>query len=310
MLVPWLAWALVRTFGLEHGSRITQVMTFTPYVGLTAPLPLVMALLLRRWVLAAVGAAVVVAFALALLPRAFAGPRPAVADGVTVHVMTSNLYVGRGDARTVVDLVRRHHVDVLSLVELPHEEVARLDAAGLRRELRYRDVDARPGANGSGLFSRYPLRRLKPYNKIDQNAEPRVLVAIPGAAPIDVQAIHPPPPLHDWTPVWRTMLRELPLPAGDGRLHMLMGDFNATIDHHELRRLLQDGGYVDAGDATGAGYRTTWPAGRRFPPEITIDHVLLDPRMRARDVTVRTVPGSDHRAVIVTLRAPRVAARR
>ena len=58
-------------------------------------------------------------------------------------------------------------------------------------------------------------------------------------------------------------------------------------------------------DATGKGYNTTWPAGRRFPPEITIDHVLIDPRMRADDVSVHVVPRSDHRAVIATLRVPR-----
>ncbi|HWI73100.1 MAG TPA: endonuclease/exonuclease/phosphatase family protein [Baekduia sp.] len=308
VLLPWLAWAVIRTFGLEGGSaRLVPLMTFTPYVGLTAVVPLVVALALRRWLVAGLTVVVCVAFALALLSRALTGPQPDVGPGaVTIRAMAANVYVGGADARAIVRLVREHHVDVLSLEEMTPEIVDRLDAAGLRRLLRYRDLDARGGANGSGLFSRFPLEQRKPYNSIDQNGEPRALVRVPGAAPIDLQVIHPPPPIHGWVGIWRHMLSELPRPREDGdQLRMLMGDFNATLDHEQLRRLLGgDHGYADAADATGKGYDTTWPAGRRFPPEITIDHVLIDPRMRADDVSVHLVPRSDHRAVIATLRVP------
>jgi endonuclease/exonuclease/phosphatase family metal-dependent hydrolase len=224
--------------------------------------------------------------------------------------MTSNLFMGRGDARAVVRLVREQGVDVLGLEELPPDELARLDAAGLRELLPYRNVDARPGAGGTGLFSRFPLTRRKPYNSVGRNGEPRALVRVPGARPFELQVVHPPPPINGQAPLWRHMLSELPKPfLGDARRapgppQMLIGDFNATLDHAQLRDLLGDGGYVDAADATGKGYKTTWPAGRRFPPEITIDHILLDPRMRADDVTVHVVPRSDHRALIATVRAP------
>jgi endonuclease/exonuclease/phosphatase family metal-dependent hydrolase len=102
------------------------------------------------------------------------------------------------------------------------------------------------------------------------------------------------------------MLRELPSAGTGGTLGVLLGDFNATLDHRELRRVL-DRGYVDAADATGEGFRTTWPAGRRFPPEIAIDHVLADRRIAARSLSVHLVPRSDHRAVIAVLELPRAA---
>lgn len=296
----------MRTFGLEGGTRLIPALTFTPYVALTSLLPLLVALLLRRWRVAAVAVVVVVAFAFALLPRALPGPQPDV-DGVRIKVMASNVYTGLADARAVVALVRAQRVDVLSVEELPAEEVARLDAAGLRRVLPYRNVDARPGANGSGLFSRFPLERRKPYNSIDQNGEPRSLVRVPGAQPVDVQVVHPPPPLHGWAPIWRHMLGELPRPRRDGdQLRMLMGDFNATLDHQRLRDLLGgDHGYVDAADATGQGLVPTWPELHRLPPYITIDHVLVDPRMRADAFSAHTVAGTDHRAVIATVTVPR-----
>lgn len=300
---------MVRTFGLEAdaGARVVPAMAFTPYVALTAAVPLIVALALRRWAVAGVAVLVGALLAAAVLPRAFAGPRPRVVDGVPVTLMTSNIYMGSGDARTIVGLVRRHDVDVLAVEELTADAVRRLDAAGLRRLLPHRDVDARDGASGTGLFSRLPLRSLKPYNSLNLNGEPRALVTVPGGgAPLDVQAVHPPPPIHGRTPVWTHMLGELPLPDRDAPARrVLIGDFNATLDHARLRRLLGDGGYVDAADATGEGLRTTWPAGRHFPPELTIDHVLLDPSIRARDVTVSLVPRSDHRAVIADVLVPR-----
>lgn len=308
MVLPWAAWAVVRTFGLEGGTPLVPLMTFTPYMGLTSLVPLLVCLVTRRWAPAAVALVVCLLFAGALIGRWLPGPRPHVA-GPRLRVMTSNLYLGRGDARTVVRLVREQGVDVLGLEELTPEEVARLDAAGLRRLLPHRNVDARPGAGGTGLYSRFPLTRRKPYNSLDINGEPRALVRVPGARPFELQVIHPPPPIHGQAPQWRHMLSELPKPGvGDGGSargapQMLIGDFNATLDHAQLRDLLDDG-YVDAADATGKGYETTWPAGRRFPPEITIDHVLLDPRMRAEDVSVWLVPRSDHRALLATVRVP------
>jgi endonuclease/exonuclease/phosphatase (EEP) superfamily protein YafD len=304
--VPWLVWAIVRSFGLEVGPAI-PAMTFTPYVGLCSPLPLLLALALRRWAVAAVALLVVLAFAHALLGRALAGPQPALRDGVAVRVMTANLYVGAGDARSVVDLVRAQRVDLLALEELPPEEVARLDRAGLKRIMPYRRYEpAAGGASSSGLFSRRPITVLAAENSLRRQGEPRGLIRVSDALPIDLQVIHPVPPIEpDWRVIWKHMLGELTPPPGGDRLRILAGDFNATLDHHQLRRLLGDGGYVDAADAVGAGYHTTWPAGRDFPPEITIDHVLVDPRVRVQDVSVRAVPRSDHRAVIATLLLPR-----
>jgi endonuclease/exonuclease/phosphatase family metal-dependent hydrolase len=308
VLAPWLIWAVVRSFGLEAGA-VVPAMTFTPYVGFVSPLPLVVALVLRRWAVAALAVVVVLAFAHALLPRALAGPQPTVRDGVTVRVMTANLFEGRGDPQTVLDLVRRNRIDILALEELPPEEVARLDAAGLRRLLPYRRYDlAGGGASASGLFSRRPIRTLPAENAIGRQGEPRGLIAVPGALPIDLQVIHPTPPIRpEFRELWKYMLGELTGPPGPHgtTLRLLAGDFNATLDHHAFRRLLGKDGYTDAADAVGAGYDTTWPAGRKFPPEITIDHVLVDPRIRVQAVSVHTVPRSDHRAVIATLELPR-----
>ena len=136
---------------------------------------------------------------------------------------------------------------------------------------------------------------------------PLVLAAaqVEGAPPVEIAAVHPPPPLRDSImPAWRGDLRALPPATPDGPLRILAGDFNATLDHAELRRLL-DTGYTDAAAEVGAGLKGTWPHGRRFPPPVTIDHVLADSRAGVKAFSVHAITGTDHRAVLAELVLPR-----
>jgi endonuclease/exonuclease/phosphatase (EEP) superfamily protein YafD len=90
-------------------------------------------------------------------------------------------------------------------------------------------------------------------------------------------------------------------------VRVLAGDFNATLDHALLRRLL-DTGYRDAAATVGAGLVGTWGPydGDPIPP-VVIDHVLADRRVGVVAVSVHRVPGSDHRAVLASLTPPRRA---
>jgi endonuclease/exonuclease/phosphatase family metal-dependent hydrolase len=120
-----------------------------------------------------------------------------------------------------------------------------------------------------------------------------------GGGRVAVQAVHPLPPITaSSVRSWRATLRTLP-PARRGPPRVIAGDFNATLDHRELRRLL-DTGYADAADVTGGGLRTTWPVQRRRPP-VTIDHVLADERLAVLRYEVHELPGTDHRAVLAEL---------
>jgi endonuclease/exonuclease/phosphatase (EEP) superfamily protein YafD len=276
-------------------------MAFTPYAALTSPLPVLAALLLRRPIVAAVAGVAVAAFAFAVVPRAVAGAG-ADARGPRLTVMTANLYIGRGDARTVVDLVRRYDVDVLTLVELTPAELERLDAAGIARVLPHRVAEPLPGASGAAVLARAPLAALaSPHAGV--NPQPAARLDIAGAPPVAITAVHPAPPVNGAREDgWSHALDALP-DAEASQLRILAGDFNATLDHRALRGVL-DGGYADSADRAGAGLRPTWPAIPRRALPITIDHVLVDRRIRVEGVHVEHVPGSDHRAVIAELRLP------
>ena len=298
---PWVLWAALRTLGLERGHPLVAVVAFSPYVAALAPLPVVVALLLRRRVVAAVAAVAALALLAAMLPRALPGLQRAASDtpGRTLVVMSANLKFGHADTATVLRLVREHDVDVLSLQELTPTALARLDAAGVADVLPARVVRPDASWSGLGLLARAPLRAVAPRRPRPETRLEAVLAPRGGAA-LRLVAVHPLPPVSRAnTRAWSDALRSLPGPRAGTVPRILLGDFNATLDHHELRRVI-DRGYVDAADGTGQGLRPTWPTTGGRPP-ITIDHVLLPSPIRIRRMSLHDVPGSDHRALIAEL---------
>jgi endonuclease/exonuclease/phosphatase (EEP) superfamily protein YafD len=187
--------------------------------------------------------------------------------------------------------------------ELTPELARGLDEAGLAELLPQRVAEPRDEGAGMGIYARVPLVPLELDGR-RRNPLAAATARPPGAPPVDVVAVHPPPPLRGTVAAWRADLRALPPATTDGRLRILAGDFNATLDHVELRRLL-DTGYEDAAAEVGAGLRATWPEGRRLPPPVAIDHVLADRRCGVRAFSVHPIPGTDHRAVVAELVLPR-----
>ncbi len=219
--------------------------------------------------------------------------------------MTVNLFLGRGDASAVMALVERYDVDVLSLQELTPEELAAIDAAGASTRLPERAEEAHEHAAGSALLAREGMRlEPVPYDDPGPHAQPEARLRVPGAPPLFLKAVHPAPPLGRAAEAqWEQVLAALPSATG-GEIRILAGDFNATLDHRALRGVL-DRGYADAAARAGAGLRATWPALPRRSLPITLDHVLVDRRVKVDAVHVERLPGSDHRAVIAQLTLPR-----
>jgi endonuclease/exonuclease/phosphatase (EEP) superfamily protein YafD len=299
---PFVLWALVRGSGVGLGYPLVGAVAFTPQVAALSPLAVVVALAARRRAVAAVAGAACVALAVTVLPRGLDGPRVAAADarGTRLVVMSANLYRGDADAGELLRLAREHGVDVLSLQELTTEAVARLDGAGARDMFPGRVLEPRTGAAGSGLLARHALRPVV-TDAIGGHEQPEATLTLPGGLQLRVKAVHPISPVSgDRVAEWRRQLDSLGEPAAeDGVPRLLAGDFNATLDHRELRRLV-DRGFYDAADATGDGLRATWPVGP-LPRLLALDHVLAPPGVAVRSVTFHEISGSDHRALIAEL---------
>jgi endonuclease/exonuclease/phosphatase family metal-dependent hydrolase len=240
-----------------------------------------------------------------VLPRALADGDRGPQDGVTLHVMTSNMLFGNADAATIVGLVREHDVAVLAVQELSPNGQRNLAAAGLGELLPYSSVGAEPGASGSGLYSRYPVTDPGVRRTGGGFNQAYGMLRAPGAVAVRVESAHPLAPYAlKVVDGWRDDLLAQPRTDPAGAPRILLGDFNSTLDHQPLRALIAHG-YRDAADATGKGLIGTWGPydGDPLPP-VTIDHVLADRRLGVGTVSVHDIPDSDHRAIIATLHLP------
>ncbi|MEU6717680.1 endonuclease/exonuclease/phosphatase family protein [Nonomuraea sp. NPDC046802] len=299
-VTPFAAWAVIRVAGLERGSLPTQIMTATPYAAAGSLIPLMIAAVGRKRAATAVALLSSAALAFVVLPRAL-GTAEAT-TGRPLKVMTINMLFGRADPATIVKLVREFDPDVLSTQELTPGAVSDLDAAGLKALMPHRVLEDEWNASGSGLYSKHELRPLLGMGMSFGHNMPAARISLPGGKPVDFVDVHPFPPLGPRVTDWNASLESLPSASPD-QVRILAGDFNASLDHAALRKLL-DRGYKDAADQVGAGLIPTWPANKRVPPIITIDHVLVDHRVGVREVSVRDVPGTDHRAVLAELTVP------
>jgi endonuclease/exonuclease/phosphatase (EEP) superfamily protein YafD len=303
-VLPAALWAALRTLGWEAGPLV-QLFAFTPYVAVWALLPALLGMARRRWTPASVAWLAVLTLTAAVLPRGLPDADRGATTGPDLHVMTANLRVGGADPGTIVSLVRDNDVAVLAVQEFTPQAAEGLAAAGLSGMLPYSSLGAEDGTTGSGLYSRYPIVAGGIHRNAGGFSQAYGTVQQPGAPALTVESAHPLAPyaigvLDDW----HTDLSAEPRATRSGPLRILLGDFNSTLDHAVLRRLIASG-YRDAADTVGDGLIGTWGPydGDPIPP-VTIDHVLADARIGVRDTRVHGLPGSDHRAVIAFLTVP------
>ncbi|MEW2357685.1 endonuclease/exonuclease/phosphatase family protein [Spirillospora sp. NPDC029432] len=302
-VVPFAGWALMRASGWEPAFRWQQLVAFTPYVAAASVIVPVVALVLRRWYVAVAALVPAVMLVAMVAPRAFPNEDPA-AKGPVVRVLAANLLMGSAPTADVMNLLRRVRPDVLAVQEITPEAAEALDAAGIGRSLPHRVVRAEPGVTGSAVYARYPLEERPPIDIGFRQARARV--EVPGAPPVEVVSVHPCAPSHPRSAgCWTAGLRALPPADPGGPVRILAGDFNATLDHAEMRRILATG-YRDAADATGGGLRATWPNGAhgRPVPGVALDRVVADRRVAVRGFGVHPLPVTDHRAVHAELALP------
>ncbi|MEU1150666.1 endonuclease/exonuclease/phosphatase family protein [Streptomyces sp. NPDC005863] len=293
---------LVRLTGLDAGTPLAVPVVLLPYAGVLSLLVLVtvVAVPALRSVRRGAVAALLVAVHLTLLvPRFVPDDRPHLpAHAPELRVATLNTHVGAADARAVVRLVREERIDVLAVQELPAAGVAALAEAGLDRALPYRELHPE---NDSSLYSRLPLTHggeLKADTAWPQTTA-RVTV---GGRTVRLVAVHTYYPLGDAGRWNRDMTALTSAARAAGPDTVFLGDFNATVDHAPLRDLLDEGHLSDTHAELGRGWARTWPVGGTLlPPLVQLDHVVHGSGLAGVSVGERTVPGTDHRAVVATL---------
>ncbi|MFD9325133.1 endonuclease/exonuclease/phosphatase family protein [Streptomyces sp. NPDC060065] len=291
---------LVRLTGLDAGTPLAVPMVLFPYSAVLSVLVLgvVVAVpaLRSRWTVAVVAVLVAVQVG-ALVPRFVPAGRHVPSGSAELRVATLNTDVGGADPRAVVELVRTERIDVLALEQLPPAGVAALDKAGLGALMPYQELHPE---YDSSIYSRRPLSHGGTTDA--DTAWPQTTAEISvGERKVKLVAVHTYYPLGDaerWT---RDMTALASLARRSGSDAVFLGDFNATLDHTPMRRLLA-AGLTDTHAELGQGWARTWPVGLPLlPPMVQLDHVLHGSGLAAVSVGERTLPGTDHRAVVAVL---------
>jgi endonuclease/exonuclease/phosphatase family metal-dependent hydrolase len=300
------SWAAIRLLGADRltwaQAWIVPLLAFTPQAGAAAcAAPLV----LRSRGASATAALAGVALASATAPRAVPRRQPA-ATGPVLRMLTANLLRGRATAGPLADLVRSSGADVLFVQELTWDMAARLERAGINDLLPSQVTQpTAAGSRGSGIYASRPLRDGR-CGDLESAVGCQARLDLAEGRAVRLACVHVPPPLPSRSPAatarWRAGLAALP-PPGDPPV-ILAGDFNATADHAQFRRVLRLG-HQDAARQTGHGLVPTWgpePSGR--PSLLTIDHILLDPRCGVSATSAHELPGTDHRALYAEIHLP------
>jgi endonuclease/exonuclease/phosphatase (EEP) superfamily protein YafD len=190
--------------------------------------------------------------------------------------------------------------DVLVVVEASQRILGALDDVEVHRYHRHGFVEQRRGWGGCGIWSDHPMELLEAGDAGYAYIAARVELP---AGPVTVVAVHTIAPSKPGTAQpWRASFDRLAEVVGryDGPV-VAAGDYNATLGHGPLRRFLADTGMRDAHTAAGRGLARSWPAASRMPPLGLLDRVLISPEVAVVDIAERTLPGSDHRAIVSTL---------
>jgi endonuclease/exonuclease/phosphatase (EEP) superfamily protein YafD len=301
------ALALVR-LGDPSSRRLIELVTLTPLglplaaAGVVASLVLLVTTDGRRLP----GLVLVAALALLGVHAWWLAPlyvgSASAAESPPLVVMSLNFEIG--DAGDLVEATREHDVDVLVLLEVSRSRMDGLRAAGITTGLPHTAGVEDDHVLGTVVLSRFPVVAYAPlYDGSDSLV---VDLDVAGIGQVGVVGVHTRPPYrpeswradHDQTFAALSRLR-----ADEERV-LLAGDFNATLAHAPMRRILGLG-FADAADQVGGGWSPTWPTGGHehrlglaVPPFAPIDHVLTAPGLVITGAETLEVGGADHLAVL------------
>ncbi|HRX85018.1 MAG TPA: endonuclease/exonuclease/phosphatase family protein [Phycisphaerae bacterium] len=277
------------------------VRTLALHAGLVLLVPLGVALVLRRWRLAAF-VALVVAWCVGPALWDYR-PRAAHAiQGESLRIMTCNLLRSNHHADAIAAEILAANPDVVCFQECArHWHTDLTERLGARYP--YRAFVPRLYDMGLAIYAQRPFigEVEKSDFRDDPPAQPlRVVIEVAGrqVALYNLHMFQPWPPatmachLRQLAGVRARLARET-LPT------ILAGDFNATPTSATLAAYAGMN-LTDAWDIAGWGRGSTWPDVPLFRhlPGIRIDHVCLSPQLTCTRCAVGRGAGSDHHPVI------------
>ena len=293
--------------GLDAYSPFAQLNAFRPLLvtalAVLVGIGLLITVFARRfWPVPVVLALVALVGASLVLPRTTAEATPP-AGGTTLKVLALNVYEGEADPDSLAALIDGQDPDIVSIPEAGGRYKSELEPLlePLGYELHSSISPRRDDVAGNTIAVADRLGDVE--TRVGDDVQFPYLEATGGGlGELRFVAFHSVAPVPRSVGQWREDLGTLSEWCAGDTPAVVAGDFNASLDHSVFRNAIT--GCSDAAAQTGNGLSGTWPT---WAPEWLgpqIDHVLSTEGIVAESFETHLVPGTDHRAVVTTLRVP------
>jgi endonuclease/exonuclease/phosphatase (EEP) superfamily protein YafD len=311
-----VGWLIVAVLGLVALLRLVAWDSLEPLIVLDALtliiyLPAwavaIVALIARRWWLAAM-AAVIVAAQLVFVTPEFLAAAAAPAwtrHAPVVRVFDANIDKSLHFESGYVRAIEQDRPDLITLEEFTPPALQAMMASGVLAGFPYRCAAPAYGATGFLIASRIRLTGCRVQGvQWDHQLVPYMVEATLWSlgGPVAVRLVHTLAPFPAYWREWSAALAAVDRSVragGDSRM-LMAGDFNATWGNRGFVALLHDG-LTDGAAARGSASDMTWPNGAVVPPFVRIDHVLTGTRLAVTKIAAEPGFGSDHRYLIATV---------
>ena len=301
-----LCWVVAGGILLAEGLRLLGIDTWrSSLIAMSTAWPLVVlpgilvvpgAAYLRRRSLTAATVVVVLIVLSAWWPCWIGQTGPGPKGAARLRVLALNVEYTQDTGAAASRQIRAQNPDIVVLSELSPRNQRHLDLT----RYRYSSQHPKTNAFGQGIWSRWPITEESTWsvNGLDML---RLTVHTP-TGPVRIYQVHTDAPQNaQGRRIWKQQLKQLhEYLNAERRPVIAAGDFNGSHWDGPYSDLL--GGprrIADAGQ--GRGYLATWPSGRRLPPLLPLDHVLVSRGVGVRHFKVLGPVGSDHRGVLADL---------
>ena len=303
IVVLWVT-TIVRLVAWDRIEVFAILDAYTLVVYLPAWVVAVAAAWRRRWWLTAAAGVMVVAQIVLVAPELSATTSlpPRIRTAETWRVLDANVYQSNPSMAGYAREISLDRPDIVTLEEASPSDMRHLEACHALGQLPYRLWNGASGSRSLEIASRFPLTSGVSSSIDGLSYLERLTVTLPHGA-LALWVVHTTAPVDPGVRQWNDELDGVDRLLRDACHHRLLvvGDFNATWTSRGFRAILSRG-LTDAAAARGDALAMTWSQRTApLPPLIRIDHVLYGPGLVVTAIRTRPGPGSDHRALLVTV---------
>lgn len=306
----WSLWAYVVSaavvclsvaFRWVWGPVLVAAQGALPLVGIASVVAVAITLLTGQRTLSLVGVSVIGLTAVLVVPTVTSQPLPEWSAGaIHITVYSSNLLRRNETPERALDTAMASDADVIVLTEFTSRFDSILGRSGLLE--KYPTVVRDDPDDGNVLMTRLPSVRTAVVDRAGFTF-PTATVRV-GSGEVLLIGVHTQAPNRFGViDRWERNLSDIGDAAEANAAAIAIGDFNSTVWSPPFRDLL-DRGFIDAHEATGSGLARTWGPTvddiEGSPAVLGIDHAISRGDVAPLGIEEIAVPGSDHRAILVT----------